>query len=256
MPLFLNATHTVFTTTDLALRYSALGFMKNVIDVIEERKDDTDCNWFNVIVLGCLFPAIREAVQSRHEVKYHVTLFMISTQLMYCVAILQAARNEMVLILGRLVKTFHHSKLNELKVLCNNDPEVDFFENIVHIQVRICDHKQTLFIFIIAYVILFVRFTSTFTFQIHRRVRALRRLSSTCADTTFSSHTLTSVILPLVSHFVFEYKAVKDHNLVTEAINTIAAISTQLPWSKYSSLLRHYLRLLARDKEMQKVISR
>lgn len=38
MPLFLNATHTVFTTTDLALRYSALGFMKNVIDVIEERK--------------------------------------------------------------------------------------------------------------------------------------------------------------------------------------------------------------------------
>ena len=48
----------------------------------------------------------------------------------------------------------------------------------------------------------------------------------------------------------------KDHNVVTEAINAIAAIATQLSWPKYSALLRHYLRLLPREKEIQKVIVR
>ena len=72
----------------------------------------------------------------------------------------------------------------------------------------------------------------------------------------FPNQTLSSILLPLVTHFVYEYKAVKDHNVVTEAINSIAAIATQLPWPKYSTLLRHYLRLLPREKEIQKVIVR
>jgi hypothetical protein len=84
----------------------------------------------------------------------------------------------------------------------------------------------------------------------------LRRFSSACAETTFSNHTLSSIILPLVTHFVYEYKAVKDHNVVTEAINAVSAIAAQLSWPKYSALLRHYLRLLPREKEIQKIIVR
>ena len=41
-------------------------------------------------------------------------------------------------MLGSLVKKFEHPKLNELKPLTSDDPEVDFFENIVHIQVIVC----------------------------------------------------------------------------------------------------------------------
>lgn len=47
----------------------------------------------------------------------------------------QGARNEFVVVLGSLVKHFDHPKLNELKTLTSDDAEVDFFENIVHIQV-------------------------------------------------------------------------------------------------------------------------
>ena len=57
--------------------------------------------------------------------------WIICTSIIY----FQGARNEFVLVLGSLVKKFEHPKLNELKPLANDDPEVDFFENIVHIQV-------------------------------------------------------------------------------------------------------------------------
>jgi len=50
--------------------------------------------------------------------------------------------------------------------------------------------------------------------------------------------------------------AAKEHNLVTEAITTIGTISASLPWSKYSSLLRHYLKRLPVEKHFQKVIVR
>ena len=50
--------------------------------------------------------------------------------------------------------------------------------------------------------------------------------------------------------------AAKEHNLVTEAVTTIGTISASLPWSKYSSLLRHYLRRLPVEKHFQKVIAR
>ncbi len=54
-----------------------------------------------------------------------------------CVSnVFQGARNEFVVVLGSLVKKFDHPKLNELKPLTSDDAEVDFFENIVHIQVR------------------------------------------------------------------------------------------------------------------------
>ena len=203
VPLLLTATYTAMNTGDLALRYSAMGFVRTVVGVLGEVEDGQTGNWFDVLVMGCLLPALKEAFKSKQE----------------------GARNEFVLILGSLVKKFDHPKLNDLKPLTSDDAEVDFFENIVHIQV-------------------------------HRRIRALRRFSSTCAETKFSNHTLSSIILPLVTHFVFEYKAVKDHNVVTEAINAIAAIAAQLSWPKYSTSLRHYLRLLPREKEIQKVIVR
>lgn len=35
-----------------------------------------------------------------------------------------------------MVREFEHDSLSDLKVLLDNDPEKDFFENIKHIQVR------------------------------------------------------------------------------------------------------------------------
>ena len=68
VPLLLNATYTAMNTEDLALRYSAMGFVKTAIDVIERREDCQTGNWFDVLILGCILPAVKEAVKSKKEV--------------------------------------------------------------------------------------------------------------------------------------------------------------------------------------------
>lgn len=95
-----------------------------------------------------------------------------------------------------------------------------------------------------------------FSNQLHRRIRALRRLQSHCQQQSLRTTTLTAFLLPLVTHCLFDHTAAKEHNLVTEAVTTIGTISASLPWSKYCSLLRHYLKLLPVEKTFQKIIVR
>ena len=49
---------------------------------------------------------------------------------------LQSARNEFLGVLAMMVRQFDHVTFCDMKVLLDNDPEADFFENIKHIQVN------------------------------------------------------------------------------------------------------------------------
>ena len=68
VPLLLTATYTAMSTSDLALRYSAMGFVRTVVGVLGEMEDDQAGNWFDVLVMGCLLPALKEAFKSKQEV--------------------------------------------------------------------------------------------------------------------------------------------------------------------------------------------
>ena len=70
MPLLLNATYTAMNTSDLALRYSAMGLVRTVIDVLGKMEDGQTGDWFDVLVMGCLLPAVKEAVKSKQEVYF------------------------------------------------------------------------------------------------------------------------------------------------------------------------------------------
>lgn len=74
IPLLYNATYTTMKTSDLALRYSAMGFVRTVVDVVEGKDGGQPGNWFDVLVLGCLLPAVKEAVKLKHEVMTHPEL--------------------------------------------------------------------------------------------------------------------------------------------------------------------------------------
>ena len=65
-PLLLNATYTAMNTEDLALRYSAVGFVRSLVDIVEQRQD----NWFDILVVGCLLPAVKEALKCKEQVIY------------------------------------------------------------------------------------------------------------------------------------------------------------------------------------------
>ena len=92
--------------------------------------------------------------------------------------------------------------------------------------------------------------------QLHRRIRALRRLEAKCEQKSLASSSLVNFLLPLATHCLFDHTSNKDHNLVTEAITSISAMSACLSWSKYSFLLRHYLKCLLAEKDANKTYVR
>ncbi|XP_071941723.1 small subunit processome component 20 homolog [Antedon mediterranea] len=135
----------------------------------------------------------------------------------------EVSRGEIVTLLRDIVKAFpHHPRFSDMTVLLDEDMEKDYFENIKHI-------------------------------QIHRRGRALRRLTNHCSNGELGHSNLYQYLLPLTSAMVFDQSLAKDQNFVVEAINTIGAITSQLPWKFYSVLLRQYLKLLTFSLEWQKV---
>ncbi|XP_065909347.1 small subunit processome component 20 homolog isoform X2 [Dysidea avara] len=134
----------------------------------------------------------------------------------------ESAHHEFIAILAHLVKTYpSHLKFADMHQLLNVDPEQDFFENIKHI-------------------------------QLHRRTRALHRLSELCSSGTFSQSTMLNFLLPIGSHVIFASTTEREQNLISEAVNVLAAIAAHLKWTKYYFLLKNYLRLIPKRKQIEK----
>ncbi|KAE9027662.1 hypothetical protein PF011_g1936 [Phytophthora fragariae] len=156
------------------------------------------------------------------------------------------ARRGFVTLLGSLAdkhkefKRFAFIPTDLILARNQEDPEVDFFYNITHIQA-------------------------------HRRRRALQRLSalmdsmaSNVQDTVegeesdepqcFSNSTVNGVILPLVMHFVYETHAKSQESLRAEAAACVGSAAGLLGWSHYLSLLRRLLKSIDGHVEMEGAI--
>ncbi|KMR04659.1 small subunit processome component 20-like protein [Lasius niger] len=121
-----------------------------------------------------------------------------------------------------------HPILRDMSLLANRaDPEVDFFENMQHL-------------------------------QLHRRARALLKFC-TLAKTlrkSFNPRTLTQFILPLCSSYLCNEAFINKNSLVDAAIETVGVVCRLLPWHHYEIILRHYLNKLKRSVEFQKQLIR
>ena len=134
--------------------------------------------------------------------------------------------HEFIDLLSHLVRGYRtHTTFSELTALTNPDPEADILQNIRHI-------------------------------QLHRRTRALRRLSIVISEGKLCQATLAGYLLPLASYVVFSPLSAREHNLLSEAVNVISAVAGQLQWSAYCHLLKHYLRQLSTRKEIHRNIIR
>lgn len=121
-----------------------------------------------------------------------------------------------------------HPILRDLSLLVNPaDREVDFFENMQHL-------------------------------QLYRRARALLKFC-TIAKTLrkpFNSRTLTQFIFPLCSMYLCNDAFINKNSLIDAAIDTIGMVCRFLPWHHYEIILRHYLNKLKRSVEFQKQLIR
>ncbi|KAI0268459.1 armadillo-type protein [Russula aff. rugulosa BPL654] len=102
--------------------------------------------------------------------------------------------------------------LQDMKVLLEGgDEEANFFNNIYHV-------------------------------QLHRRIRALNRLSDHCDASQLRSSTLADIFVPLVGNFITPASHT-DHHLVTAAIVSTGRMARHLSWGPYYALVQQYLKM-------------
>jgi hypothetical protein len=144
-------------------------------------------------------------------------------------------RRYYVLLIREISKCFHDcpspNLCGDLSPLYNDDnPDLDFFVNITHV-------------------------------QIHRRARAFQRLRKVLIESagenskhSFTSQSLSNILLPLAMHPAYECKTNAEETFVVEAIATTGAISRLLSWSKYNNTLWTILRLFDRYPEQERYL--
>ncbi|CAO3576085.1 unnamed protein product [Absidia cylindrospora] len=134
---------------------------------------------------------------------------------------------EFVGLLSAGIKTFPELPIfaSMVPLLGDNDEEVNFFNNIYHI-------------------------------QLHRRVRSMVRLSEFAAQGQLAVPAIVNVFIPLVSGFIYESDRLTDHNVIHQASQTIGSLAGSLPWGRYYRLLSHYLSLVSQQDEMEKIYVR
>ncbi|KAM9311073.1 small subunit processome component 20 homolog [Gastrophryne carolinensis] len=129
-------------------------------------------------------------------------------------------------LLSNLVRTFPtHPEFSDLVQLTDyNDPEMDFFENMKHI-------------------------------QIHRRARALRKLAKHISEgkVVLSSKSLQNYIMPYATSTIFDEKMLKYENMVGASVEMIGSVCKHLSWSAYMYQLKHFIHVLQTGQIDQKL---
>ncbi|VDM37787.1 unnamed protein product [Toxocara canis] len=136
----------------------------------------------------------------------------------------EAIRHEFISALVSLIIAFPaHKELHHLAQLRNVDEiDLDFFENISHIQV-------------------------------HRRQRALRRLTDSleAAEIKIPAEVMLRFLLPLIQPYITDFTS-KTSALSDEAVRLLSHILGVAPWKRYYPMLDFYLKRLQRSNINQK----
>ncbi|XP_072511808.1 small subunit processome component 20 homolog [Notamacropus eugenii] len=138
----------------------------------------------------------------------------------------ESIQQEYTTLLSCLIQTFpNHPEFKDLVQLSDfSDPEMDFFENMKHI-------------------------------QIHRRARALKKLGKRLTEgkVVLSSKSLQNYIMPYATTPIFDEKMLKHENITTASMELIGAICRNLSWPGYMYYLKYFIHVLHTGQINQKL---
>nr|CAD1819808.1 unnamed protein product [Ananas comosus var. bracteatus] len=135
-------------------------------------------------------------------------------------------QKEWITLLREMVFNFEQvPSLSSFKPLCSTDPEVDFFNNITHL-------------------------------QIHRRSRALSRFRNVITAGNFSEDLTMKIFVPLFFNMLFDVKDGKGEHLRNACVETLASVAGQLQWESYRTILMRCFRELSVKQDKQKILLR
>lgn len=193
---------------DMAMRDSAAHHLKTLVPALIRKYQREQPNELDYLIGTVILNLVRRTLRDRND----------------------AVRNEGILLLGEMARECPdaHPVLFDLNSLtCKTDREIDFFDNVTHLQSL-------------------------------RHGRALIRFCTVAKtyEKAPSPRTLTQFILPLASNYLASEKYAAKHGLVTSAIETIGAVCRLLPWHQYESILKYYLKSMRFNVEYQKQMVR
>lgn len=200
--LLYNCYHQIKFEKDLSLRESASYCMKHIAGVLINNYKNSQKE-LSFILDNTLLLLIKNGLKNENN----------------------DLRNEMISFLGHLSREFPdvHVVLRDLnKVTSKTDLEVDFFENLTHL-------------------------------QLHRQSRALLKFCKVFKNepTLPNTKTLIQFILPLTYHYLCKEKYSNKNSIIDAAIETVGVICRLLPWHQYESLLKFYIGKLRLEIEFQ-----
>uniref|UniRef100_A0A8C6R1C0 UTP20 small subunit processome component n=1 Tax=Nannospalax galili TaxID=1026970 RepID=A0A8C6R1C0_NANGA len=138
----------------------------------------------------------------------------------------ESIQHDYTTILSCLIQTFPSQlEFKDLVQLTHShDPEMDFFENMKHI-------------------------------QIHRRARALKKLAKQLLEgqVVLSSKSLQNYIMPYAMTPIFDEKMLKHENITIAATEVIGAVCRHLSWPAYLYYLKHFIHVLQAGQINQKL---
>ncbi|XP_048334306.2 uncharacterized protein LOC107422300 isoform X3 [Ziziphus jujuba] len=130
---------------------------------------------------------------------------------------------EWIKLLNEMVKKLPQKSFNSLKALCDEDPEMDFFNNIIHVQK-------------------------------HRVARALLRFKNVINSSCISEDITNKVFIPLYFNLLFDEG--KQEHVKNACIEALASISRDMDWKSYYSLLTRCFSEMAMNPDKQKILVR
>ncbi|GLV33838.1 uncharacterized protein CBL_11277 [Carabus blaptoides fortunei] len=202
-----NCFYIIRNENDLALRESAIQCLRNIVPHLAYKYQHSTSEK-DLLVNEILFQLIRKGFRSKNE-RY---------------------RHEAISLLGHMARECAdvHVVLKDLAKFANKqDLEVDFFENLQHL-------------------------------QLYRQTRALNRFNQICKELTvpLNSKSLAQFILPLVSGYLLTDKFASKNSLIDASIEGVKMICHMLPWHQYEGVLKFYLSRLRFKLEFQKQLVR
>ncbi|XP_053321012.1 small subunit processome component 20 homolog [Spea bombifrons] len=201
LPIVYNCFHTI-QLCEMSLSDNAILFLQSIISHIASMENSE--NEYREIIHRTLLESLKKQLKSKVE----------------------NIQQDYTTILCSLIRAFpKHPEFADLVQLTDyNDPEMDFFENMKHI-------------------------------QIHRRARALRKLAKNIMEenVVLSSRSLQSYIMPYATATLFDEKMLKHENMITASVEMVGSVCKHLSWSAYMYHLKHFIHVLQTGQITQKL---
>ena len=208
MPLLLVLVHNccyvlASNDDDFAMRDQSSECLQILVESVACKiNSDYSCDLFRIVIVQHILSQVKAKLKLKSE----------------------ASRHAFVNVLENLVKHFPTSPhfVDLVGLRDATDVEVDFFRNVVHV-------------------------------QLHRRMKALRRLSRHISDSQMKTETLVNYVLPIVTSMLRDQTFIKNSDRVDVAVETLGTVCRQLPWPRYLIVLRYYLGEILKSIENQKL---